>query len=81
MVARPPSPTGRIRSAAGGRRVVLHLMHSVVDRCAPTVRQGGGLERSPVLSPNSGVVENIGGPLPFEAPYGGGSHSRQTVLR
>ncbi|MFF9591365.1 DUF6928 family protein [Streptomyces sp. NPDC014646] len=61
MVARPSSPTGRICSASGGRRVALHLMHSVVDRCASTVRQGGGLERSPALSPNSGIVENIGG--------------------
>ncbi|MER6610703.1 hypothetical protein ABT282_33600 [Streptomyces sp. NPDC000927] len=73
-VARPSSLTGWVRSAAGDRRVVLHLMRSVVDQFAFAVWQGGELERSLSLSPNNGVVESTGDPMPFEAPYWRGSH-------
>ncbi|MFC9626137.1 DUF6928 family protein [Streptomyces sp. NPDC056930] len=73
MVARPSLLTGWVRYAAEGRRMVLHLMHSAVDRCAFAIWQGGELERSLSLSPSNGVVGNIGEPLPFEAPHWRGS--------
>ncbi|MFF3630607.1 DUF6928 family protein [Streptomyces sp. NPDC002164] len=79
-VARPSSPAGRVRRAAGGRHVVPHLMHGVMDRCAFAVWRGE-LERSPSLSPNGGVAENIGEPLPFEAPYRGRKPPRQVAPR
>jgi len=61
--------------AAGGRgTVTLHAMHSVVDWFAYAQWTNGTLVRSLSLSPDSGVLEDIGPRLPFEEPYWAGRH-------
>ena len=52
----------------------LHAMHSVVDWFAFAVWENGTLRRSLSLSPDSGIVEDIGVRLPFEEPYWAGEH-------
>ncbi|MFO0812331.1 MAG: hypothetical protein U0796_03880 [Gemmatales bacterium] len=60
---------------AGGVGVVyLHAMHSVVDWFAFAIWQKGKLQRSLSLSPDSGILEDIGAKLPFEEPYWAGEH-------
>lgn len=49
-------------------------MHSVTDTFAYAIWENGSLVRSLALSPDDGIVENIGDPLPFEAPYWTGEH-------
>jgi hypothetical protein len=71
----PPSQfPPRYLDAAAGRRVILHAMHSVSDALAFAVWDDGRLVRSLCLSPGDGITENIGDPLPFEAPYWAGEH-------
>jgi hypothetical protein len=71
----PPSQfPARYLDAAAGRRVILHAMHSVSDTFAYAVWENGRLIRSLCLSPADGITENIGDPLPFEAPYWAGGH-------
>ena len=53
----------------------LHAMHSVVDWLAFAVWRNGTIERSLSLSPDSGIVEDIGARLAFEIPYWAGEHS------
>ncbi len=55
-------------------RIYLHAMHSVVDWFAFALWSDGKLIRSLSLSPDSGILENIGQPLPFEEPYWSGQH-------
>jgi hypothetical protein len=58
---------------AQGRTLYLHAMHSVVDWFAYAIWDGDGkLQRSLSLTPDSGIAENIGTPLPFEASYWAG---------
>lgn len=52
----------------------LHAMHSVVDWFAFAVWNSGKLQRSLSLSPDSGIMEDIGTRLPFEGPYWAGDH-------
>lgn len=52
-----------------GRRIIMHGMHSVVDWLAFAIWENGTLVRSLSLSPDSGIMENIGEPLEFERPY------------
>ncbi|HEY9100482.1 DUF6928 family protein [Chitinimonas sp.] len=54
--------------------VELHAMYSVVDWFAYARWQGGILIRSLSLAPDSGVIEDQGPHLPFEAPYWAGEH-------
>lgn len=68
----PSEFPARYLDAAAGRRVILHAMHSVTDSLAYAIWENGRLIRSLCLSPGSGIVENIGEPLPFEAPYWAG---------
>lgn len=71
----PPSEfPARYLDVAAGRRVILHAMHSVTDTFAYAVWESGHLVRSLCLSPDNGITENIGDPLPFEAPYWAGAH-------
>jgi hypothetical protein len=49
-------------------------MHSVVDWFAFAVWQDGHLKRSLSLSPDSGILEDIGPKLSFELPYWSGQH-------
>lgn len=61
--------------AAGGNGVVmLHAMHSVVDWFAYAMWTNGKLVRSLSLSPDSGIMEDIGERLPFEESYWSGKH-------
>jgi len=57
-----------------GRSTSLHAMHSVVDWFAYAIWTDGVLQRALSLSPDSGVIEDIGSRLPFEEPYWAGEH-------
>ncbi|MER5951294.1 hypothetical protein ABT127_35195 [Streptomyces sp. NPDC001904] len=74
MIDAPSRLPDHLVSASAGRRLVLHAMHSVVDWLAFAVWEDGRLVRSLSLSPDSGIIENIGEPLPFERPYWAGDH-------
>jgi hypothetical protein len=54
--------------------VYLHAMHSVVDWFACAQWINGRLVRSLSLSPDSGILEDIGERLPFEVPFWSGQH-------
>jgi len=64
----------RFIAAGGGGVVTLHAMHSVVDWFAYAMWVDGKLVRSLSLSPDSGILEDIGPHLPFEKPYWSGEH-------
>ena len=49
-------------------------MHSAVDWFAYAIWNEGKLQRSLSLSPESGLLEDIGERLPFEEPYWAGIH-------
>ncbi|WP_217545641.1 hypothetical protein [Streptomyces sp. GbtcB6] len=79
MIDLPSQLPKHLVAASAGRRLVLHAMHSVVDWLAFAVWEHGRLVRSLSLSPDSGVIENIGQPLPFELPYWAGDRPADTV--
>ncbi|GII91175.1 DUF6928 family protein [Sinosporangium siamense] len=60
--------------AKDGRNTYLHAMHSVTDWLAMGVWHDGTLIRSLSVAPDSGVMEDIGDPLPFETPFWSGEH-------
>jgi hypothetical protein len=62
----------RFLEVAEARPVYLHAMHSVVDWFAFAIWKKGELVRALSLSPDSGILENLGTPLPFESPYWAG---------
>jgi hypothetical protein len=74
MTSRPSQLPGRLLTPGAGRRVILHAMHSATDWLAYAVWQDGVLLRSLSLSPDGGITEDIGAPLPFEAPFWAGEH-------
>ena len=59
---------------AGAQTVYLHAMHSVVDWFAFAVWRDGKLVRSLSLSPDHGIMEDIGPKMAFEQPYWAGEH-------
>lgn len=61
-------------SAGGSGAIYLHAMHSVVDWFAYAQWINGKLARSLSLSPDSGILEDIGKRLPFEEPFWSGQH-------
>ena len=72
-VDRPSTLDHRFIEAGAGRTVYLHAMHSVVDWFAFAVWESDGrLRRALSLSPDSGILENVGDPLPFEEPFWAG---------
>ncbi|MEU8520641.1 hypothetical protein [Streptomyces sp. NBC_01216] len=79
MVDFPSRLPGHLVAASADRRLVLHAMHSVVDWLAFAVWEDGRLIRSLSLSPDSGIIENIGEPLPFELPYWAGDRPADIV--
>ncbi|MER6484669.1 MULTISPECIES: DUF6928 family protein [Streptomyces] len=81
MIDFPSRLPGHLVAASAGRRLVLHAMHSVVDWLAFAVWEGGRLIRSLSLSPDRGIIENIGQPLPFELPYWAGDRPANVVAR
>jgi hypothetical protein len=64
----------RFLTAGAGRAMYLHAMHSVVDWLAFARWNDGRLVRSLSLSPDSGILEDIGQRLPFEELYWSGQH-------
>lgn len=75
---RPSELDERFRAEARGRTLYLHAMHSVVDWFAYAIWTGDGqLRRSLSLSPDSGIIENLGTPLAFEAAYWAGEKALQ----
>jgi hypothetical protein len=56
------------------KMLYLHAMHSVVDWFAYAVWVDGKLQRSLSLSPDSGLLEDLGEKLPFERPFWSGEH-------
>jgi hypothetical protein len=64
----------RFIDAAGNGIATLHAMHSVVDWFAYATWANGKLVRSLSLSPDSGIMEDIGQRLPFEEPFWSGNH-------
>jgi uncharacterized protein DUF6928 len=60
--------------AGGAGKVYLHAMHSVVDWFAFAVWSNGILKRSLSLSPDSGILEDVGEHFAFEAPFWSGQH-------
>jgi hypothetical protein len=64
----------RFIAAGGSGTVTLHAMHSVVDWFAYAIWANGKIVRSLSLSPDNGIVEDIGQRLPFEEPYWSGEH-------
>ncbi|MFF4341312.1 DUF6928 family protein [Kitasatospora sp. NPDC001540] len=74
MLDRPSELPQHLVAASQGRRLYLHAMHSVVDWLAFAVWDDGKLVRSLSLSPDNGIIEDIGERLPFELPYWEGRH-------
>lgn len=70
----PSRLPARFKDTSLGSKVYLHAMHSVVDWFACAIWNNGELVRSLSLSPDSGVLEDIGARLPFEVPYWEGKH-------
>jgi hypothetical protein len=70
----PSKLPARFIEAGGRGTVTLHAMHSVVDWFAYARWTNGQLIRSLSLSPDSGILEDIGQRLPFEEPYWSGAH-------
>ncbi|MFB8756609.1 DUF6928 family protein [Streptomyces nigra] len=79
MIDAPSQLPEHLVAASAGRRLVLHAMHSVVDWLAFAVWEDGRLVRSLSLSPDSGIIENVGEPLPFELPYWAGDRPADVI--
>nr|WP_218025210.1 hypothetical protein [Nocardia jejuensis] len=79
MLDRPSQLAEHLRKAGTGRRIIMHAMHSVVDWLAFAVWEDGTLIRSLSVSPEDGIVENIGDPFDFELPYWAGKHPVEPV--
>ncbi|MFP8941448.1 DUF6928 family protein [Streptomyces fenghuangensis] len=79
MVDFPSQLPGHLVAASSDRRLVLHAMHSVVDWFAFAVWEDGRLVRSLSLSPDDGIIENIGEPLPCELPYWAGNRPADVI--
>jgi hypothetical protein len=58
----------------GQGSVYMFAMHSVVDWFAFAIWKAGKLQRSLSISPDSGVMEDIGARLEFEQPFWNGKH-------
>jgi hypothetical protein len=69
--SRLPSP---FIAYGGSKTMYLHAMHSVVDWFACAQWTDGRLVRSLSLSPDNGILEDIGERLAFERPYWAGEH-------
>ncbi len=72
MLDRPSRLPAGLGATGPGRRTVLHAMHSVVDWLAFAVWEDGRLVRSLSVSPDGGVLEDIGERFSFELPYWAG---------
>jgi hypothetical protein len=75
MLDRPSKLPEHLRNAGGGRRIIMHGMHSAVDWLGFAVWEDRRLVRSLSLAREVGIQENIGEPYDFELPYWAGEHS------
>ncbi len=75
---RPSTLPPRFLAARPGGSVTLHAMHSVVDWLAYARWENGKLVRSLSVSPDGGVIEDLGHRLPFEEPFWSGEHPVET---
>ena len=73
-VDRPSKIKKRYLRALQYRFIYLHAMHSAVDWFAFCVWEEGKLVRALSLSPDSGVIEDIGERMAFELPFWQGLH-------
>jgi hypothetical protein len=62
-------------SPALGSTAYLHATHSVIDWFAFARWHNGTLVRALSVSPDAGVIEDIGEKLPFETPYWNGAYA------
>lgn len=75
---RPSEIDPAIIGAFPGRTTYVAAMHSVVDWFAYAIwGPDGELVRSVSLSPDDGIIENMGEPRAFEAPYWAGEHAEE----
>ena len=58
----------------------MHGMHSVSDWLCFAVWENGSLVRALSVSPDGGIVENIGEPYDFELPYWAGERAIESTL-
>ncbi len=72
VIDRPSTLDRRFIRAGGSGLVTLHAMHSTVDWFAFAHWQNGELVRSLSLSPDDGIIEDIGTRFPFEDRYWAG---------
>jgi hypothetical protein len=72
---RPSQAARRCLPAARLPNVYLHSMHGATNRIAFAAWQSGTLVRSLSLAADDEVVENLGEPLPFEAPFWAGERT------
>ena len=70
----PSQLPAKFIEACPGHSVYLHAMHSTVDWFAYAVWVDGKLQRSLSLSPDSGILEDIGSRLSFEESFWKGEH-------
>ena len=73
-IDRPSQLPGVFLNHDLGSHIYLHAMHSVVDWFAFAAWESGELKRSLSLSPDDGVMEDIGERFEFEEPYWSGAH-------
>lgn len=79
VLDRPSELPEHLLAMGAGRRIIMHGMHSVVDWLCFAVWEDGRLIRSLSLSPDSGIIENVGEPFEFERPYWAGEHPVEPV--
>lgn len=84
----PSQLPAHLLAPGAGQRVILHAMHSGNDWLGYALWHDGVLIRSLSLSPDGGVTENIGSPLPIEnrsgqasTPSPGGSFQAVRPIR
>jgi hypothetical protein len=76
---RPSQLHRRFLDEAAGQVVYLHAMHSVVTWFAYGIwDRNGRLQRALSLSLAAGIIENLGAPMDFEAPFWAGAYSVKT---
>jgi hypothetical protein len=75
----PSKLPNRFITALPGRELYLHAMHSTVDCFAFGRWIDGTLVRALSVSPDTGVVEDIGHRSPFEEPFWLGEHPAAAV--
>lgn len=75
---RPTDIGAEVVGAMPGRTTYVLAMHSVVDWFAYAVwSPSGELVRSLSLSPDDGIIEDLGERQAFEAPYWAGEHAEE----